>query len=292
MTREPLFTPSSAREMHRKLTDWWGSVHGQAWAEKRNEHSDTDYFAADNERRRLAASETFLVTDEMSAVCRAAAASLPSLVFTRDVPPSKLGFVVFNDRLADHEGDSCIPVQAVAWRPEVHDAKAGIVLTTYLLPESAVDLDGDDRWAKVHSMYRYPMLPALWTFVPYGEEPPAEAVADKHMEYAVRMCVATWRLMRQPLVARSPMRLSRTDVKRMTRSGMTGDLSVIMLRQSGGPTAGRSTREYRHRWLVRGHWRRLPPANGQERVTWIHGYVKGPTDAPLLVRDRVTVLAR
>jgi hypothetical protein len=49
----------------------------------------------------------------------------------------------------------------------------------------------------------------------------------------------------------------------------------VDLRQAGDQKPG-SGREYRHRWLVRGHWRHL--ADG--RRTWVRPYVKGPAGAP------------
>lgn len=53
------------------------------------------------------------------------------------------------------------------------------------------------------------------------------------------------------------------------------------------------SREYSHRWIVRGHMRNQPigPRNaegGQERMrVWIAPYVKGPEDKPLVLKDRV-----
>lgn len=55
------------------------------------------------------------------------------------------------------------------------------------------------------------------------------------------------------------------------------------------------SREYSHRWIVRGHMRNQPvgPRNAEggqkhERV-WIAPYVKGPEDKPLVIKDRVQV---
>lgn len=50
-----------------------------------------------------------------------------------------------------------------------------------------------------------------------------------------------------------------------------------------------TSREYRHRWVVRGHWRRLPAREDgtPARLTYIAPYVKGPKDAPLLGGPKV-----
>lgn len=55
-----------------------------------------------------------------------------------------------------------------------------------------------------------------------------------------------------------------------------------------------SNRTYRHRWVVRGHWRQQ--AHGVKRalrrLTWVPSYIKGPEGAPLLEQDHVMVWRR
>ena len=47
-------------------------------------------------------------------------------------------------------------------------------------------------------------------------------------------------------------------------------------------------RDWSHRWLVSGHWRnQWYPSEGVRRPIWIDAFVKGPSDAPLLVRPTV-----
>lgn len=56
---------------------------------------------------------------------------------------------------------------------------------------------------------------------------------------------------------------------------------------------GESHREYSHRWVVRGHWRRQwYPSEGRHKPKWIMEYIAGPEDAPLLVHDKVTIVDR
>ena len=49
------------------------------------------------------------------------------------------------------------------------------------------------------------------------------------------------------------------------------------------------TRVYRHRWMVRGHWRNQAhgPGRTERRPTWVPSYIKGPEGAPLLAREHV-----
>lgn len=53
---------------------------------------------------------------------------------------------------------------------------------------------------------------------------------------------------------------------------------------------GAGAREYAHRWMVRGHWRRQwYPSEGRHRPIWISTYIAGPADAPLKTGDKVTL---
>lgn len=358
----PLFTPTTARDLHRNLIEWWGSVYAQQWAAaladvhgQRHPNDDiAGYFAVDptTEQHRLRAAETFLVTDDMSAVCRHAAATLPTLAVDHGMPPAEIGFIVFNDRLTDHAAavGALIPVEVIHWWPAVYDGTAGIAVATYASPETmayaaglivslSAEIDGEEvrlrhlqerlsllkagaeapdrtvpERAGAHSTtaevqarverkaadqtetmnrYRVPMAPALFTFLPYGTEPPAVAVSDRETEYAVRMLLSAWLLMGQPIAAREHPRIARPAAKRAVRAGLLSDLTVVMLRQPKAAASDEpSGREYHRRWIVRGHWRRIPLPEQPSRVTWVHGYVKGPADAPLVMTDRVTVLAR
>ena len=53
-------------------------------------------------------------------------------------------------------------------------------------------------------------------------------------------------------------------------------------------------REYRHRWIVRGHWTHQPhgPRNSLRKLTYRAPYIKGPPDAPLLATQKVMVWRR
>lgn len=78
-----------------------------------------------------------------------------------------------------------------------------------------------------------------------------------------------------------------------------GDVRLIDLRpmryvrfEDDDPALG--GRVYRHRWVVRGHWRQQ--AHGAKRalrrLVWVPSYIKGPEGAPLLEPDNVMVWRR
>ena len=61
-------------------------------------------------------------------------------------------------------------------------------------------------------------------------------------------------------------------------------MRFVLLRTEahGEPHSLGSGREYRHRWLVSGHFRNQWYRSEQtHKVIWIAPYVKGPDDAPL-----------
>jgi hypothetical protein len=114
--------------------------------------------------------------------------------------------------------------------------------------------------------------------------------------------VAMWRLMQQTLLDIRTETVDRPLRKAARKRNMKrDDVTVIALRkrkrtEGEGPE---TEIEWSHRWLVRGHWRQqwMGPKNGspEERYQtpiWIHPHVKGPDDAPFLVREHVYSLER
>lgn len=77
-----------------------------------------------------------------------------------------------------------------------------------------------------------------------------------------------------------------------------GDVRLVDLRPlrhvATEDTGSGTGRVYRHRWIVRGHWRQqaVGPKRGQRRTIWVPSYTKGPEGAPLLSRETVMVWRR
>lgn len=85
-------------------------------------------------------------------------------------------------------------------------------------------------------------------------------------------------------------RAARRDAKRFDMPPPL--LRVIELRRPrqdrDGEEREQSTREYTHRWIVRGHWRsQWYPSQGRHKQKYIGAYVKGPEDLDLIVKQRV-----
>ncbi|MFD8497297.1 hypothetical protein [Amycolatopsis sp. NPDC059657] len=117
-----------------------------------------------------------------------------------------------------------------------------------------------------------------------------------------RTILATWLLMGQTLARSERMNAPRPARRRIERLDRNLDPSVryIDLRRartepserSGDDSTGR-TRNYRHRWIVRGHWRnQYYPSRDDHRPIWIAPHLAGPDDKPLIGGERVNVLRR
>lgn len=108
--------------------------------------------------------------------------------------------------------------------------------------------------------------------------------------------LATFALARQGNVAvQNSQPVPRAERRRHVRAGLPEPRTVRVLRlRHGVGNAARVSgdepgRVYRHRWVVRAHWRnQWYPSIGAHRPKWIAPYLAGPEDAPLLGGDKVT----
>jgi hypothetical protein len=118
----------------------------------------------------------------------------------------------------------------------------------------------------------------------------------------VAWIMAMWRLMQQTIIDVRSEPVDRGLRKQVRKRRMKHeDVTVIALRKRKHADGETGTEiEWSHRWLVRGHWRKqwVGPRDGEVGVdryqtpVWIHPHVKGPDDAPFLVRDHVYSLER
>lgn len=126
-------------------------------------------------------------------------------------------------------------------------------------------------------------------------------VDTEHRVALQRTILATWLLMGQTLVRSDPVAAPRAARRRIERLDPVLDPTVrfIDLRRartvsSDHPDESRKgTRDYRHRWIVRGHWRnQWYPSRNDHRPIRIAPHLAGPEDMPLLGGERVNVLRR
>lgn len=126
-------------------------------------------------------------------------------------------------------------------------------------------------------------------------------VTEAHYNTSRFIC-ALWSLINQVVERKSHKTL---DPDRATRRRLARDKNpvlrhfngsrvelVTLRRASPDGTHEPQQVDWKHRWVVRGHWHRYHYANGETRMRWIEDYEKGPQSAPLLMKDRVYFLKR
>lgn len=114
--------------------------------------------------------------------------------------------------------------------------------------------------------------------------------ADSRDEF--KFLVALFALVKSPGIAEtSDLQPDRAARKRQQRAGIDPAATRVIRLRGSSPTQGDtvSGNTYRHRWLVRGHWRSQPygPGRKYRRPVFIAPHVKGPEGAPLLTGEKV-----
>lgn len=115
-----------------------------------------------------------------------------------------------------------------------------------------------------------------------------------------RLVACLWQLARTPVTHISEAAWERRERRTLTRKlGEAPRVRVMALRPQEGTHAADVAgepgegREYRHRWVVRPHWRWQAHGKGraERKLILVGPYVKGPEGAPLLGGERVWKLA-
>ena len=119
-----------------------------------------------------------------------------------------------------------------------------------------------------------------------------------HPEPVFRWLLACLRLMQQELTSVTQQGLPanlRRSLKGKVRLKNT-HVSVIEYRRRSGSMPSESSREYTHRFLRRGHWRKQPYKNDDgewdRKSIWIHPTIVGDPSLPLRLREHVKALVR
>jgi hypothetical protein len=115
-------------------------------------------------------------------------------------------------------------------------------------------------------------------------------VVDSDPSHEMSWFLAACRLMQQNIARPVREEVPAKKVRRFDLKDTT--VTVIKLRHAQhGPCDGESQVEWRHRWVVRGHWRyahaKDEDGNPIRRWVYINPHFRGPEGAPLLIRDKV-----
>lgn len=263
-----------------------------------------------HEAARLRLSELFYVSADMAALARSASESMPSFALVPEDLPAQAGFILFEDRIDSYiESDKGrtgeLRVVAACWGPCWGAESPAIWITFYTDSWALADSLGQAEAAAARSVgWRLAIHDEVLTGVS-GQEPKLVDHEGETIEASSRTSHSTaswfatlktcWLLMGQTISSVSDAHFDRATRRRMARLDLTPPrVRVITLRRvAGDGTSDETDREFRHRWIVRGHWRQQwLPSRGVHRPTWIAPHIKGPEGAPLLGGEKVYALKR
>lgn len=213
-------------------------------------------------------------------------------------------------------GEQYAPIRAIAWtvsnsvmRPESRKDPTlrpgmGAVIWAFTDPEWYLQFDDNPELTESTSFKSLPLYPydvTGWSFDTPWEEidsythrPPF--TVDPSAASWRRGMYAFWHLLSSYVF---PIKASRGARRRWEREfpNLTkpdyGTIKHVTLRraqQTSGTRqgSGMGEREYSHRFMVRGHWRKQwYPSIEAHKPIWINPHVRGPEDKPLIIKDRV-----
>lgn len=283
------------------------------------------------EAGRLRDGDLWYLDDDLCALLAAAHPSMPAFAAQPHDLPSKSGFAVFAtpialydaavarvDNLVDALGDEAtretatrlyehdVRIIAVSWGPyQTATWRAGGVWMSFYAPSNLEHVVDQDTARRARAL-----MPPLTVDNEYaGAWRPDGAPADNYLLHGgegqtgtarwARLVFAAFQLAAQANLAESEQQATpRPERRRTERAGLPPrDVRIVRLRRAVSAArdterqADGSTREWQHRWVVRGHWRQhWYPTMQDHRPKWIAPYLKGPDGAPLLGGDKVTVV--
>jgi hypothetical protein len=310
-----------------------GPTGGQAvWARGFDpQTAEQERAAAARQATTLRAAELFYVSADMTRMAVSAGQALPSYRLHPEELPAPHGLLVWEEPATDSydgpESTGC-PIIAVSWaqRGNLVEVRSWARREEWL----AFMAEGDPRAglrdltpAEVRALRLenpQPIVCMASSRLPFGKVPGwlSQAPADTsgmtlaevedfarsagRQEQAERALVVTWLLMGQTLATEDEVHPPKASVKHLRRLDPNLLTSTRYVRLRHAKTLpeqraegdGAGGKAYRHRWVVRGHWRNhWYPSRQAHRPIYVHPHIKGPDGAPLLDPDRlVNVLRR
>lgn len=266
----------------------------------------------------IRAGETYLVTADMVELADAACETMPPEPLVPEDLPSTHGFLWVEGGIqtSDIRG-SKNSTSVFTWA----SSDGGVAVMAWAYKYDMKDEVNADLHNRPNVMQRAPNL--MWTGyaggLKYGDIPPIQYTAkdpiplsakimwaddhrlfveDKEVEvvtagrnHELSWLIVAWRLMQQTLTSTTREQVAAKKVRRFDLKDTM--VSVITLRHRAPFREGETHVEWRHRWVVRGHWRHQP-YKGEDGVTiyrwiYINPFIKGPEGAPLKRSEKVNV---
>lgn len=259
------------------------------------------------EHERLLAADLYYLDGDLCELTNQAEPGMPDWVPDWSDLPSRSGYVVLGSPATPQVAS---PVYAISWGPvdaapllpfQVRSRTLPcIMLTVYTVSPPWLEPHASNPDFK-QARAEFPLLnadnecvvPIDWEgeVVPIGHLPKALSWYGRWLYCAFRLA-AQGGLTEDETVA-----VPRPERKRHEKAGIAAPASVRItrLRQTHREPATSESgggREYRHRWIVRGHWRnQWYPSVEAHRPKYIVPHPKGPKGAPLIGGEKVTIVA-
>ena len=243
--------------------------------------------------RCLPVAELYLVAEPMRDLALDAARDVPDGIRMSDAMPTGHGIIAYSGGLPELSRGS---------RPEVvswSQIESGDLLLCAWSRDTAVPTGRRDP----HGFTE--VQAGGWSLTGVGMVPALEPVESWAALGPIQrrlgsLLYATWTMMAMPTVAQAREAITTDARASVPERDRVRPVKVIDLRRlvhrsgSGVPGDGEGDREYRHRWVVRGHWRQQAhgPGRSLRRTTWVQPHVKGPEGAPFLPAETVFVWRR
>ncbi|MFJ8166517.1 hypothetical protein ACIRBY_37135 [Streptomyces sp. NPDC096136] len=275
----------------------------------------------------LRAAELYYVNADMARFAVAASTQLPSFRLTREELPSPHGLVVWEQPITDPPFPIDVPCWGAMWTTGRGGVGVSILAERdahmrFLAAADPVQGHRELTTAEKAVLRRLDpptdLVLAGFTNMPFTEAPqwlpdaplptgltPGELSREiesrTFLDQVERTLVATWLLMGQTLTRDEPVTTPKSAAKRIARmdpSLLTSTRYCTLRHQSTAPSERSDgdvlSLSYRHRWIVRGHWRNHAYGTGQalRRRIWISPHLKGPDGAPLTDPSKLVNILR
>lgn len=310
--------PTDLPEIRQRMLDFYESDHGRgewmAVAERAGffgkpaSRAEAEQALGD-ESMRWRMAELFYVTPEMTELARAASTSMPSYSLHAEDLPADNGIIYFDGSLGESfqsfGGDSrpALTIVAAVWgRMVLEDAagtrKPGVWVSWYTDTranrEEALTAYSEDFQALAAASAAFDRR-GPWTYddeevLLFGDESIDAYEGHSHKQARAFLLLCSWLLMQQTVASTDSEQPERSTRRRLAKAGVTeiAPIRVVSLRHRSALPTGRSEREYLHRWMVRGHWRRQwYPKQDRHVPIWISPHIKGPDGAPIMGGEKV-----
>lgn len=293
-------TPRDLPDLRLRMAQFWDNPANHMWvhvidADQEPPAVDEQRELAGLVRASLADGEVYHVAPELVAIMAGAELAITDYGFMPWDLPSPAGFMYLDGgmHLADGKADPFV----LSWITCQADESAphGILQLFIHAPKDDVRREA---LGAVADTTRFDQEQADFVLANAAEVVFAEAgeaieYRTHHQEmgvYVLSLLFSACHLMRQTLAETAHETPERGARRRHQRAGLKSpDIRVVQLRHSERrESTGESGAEWRHRWIVRGHWRKQwYPSIQAHRPVWIAPFVKGPKDAPLLGGEKV-----